>query len=158
MPISGVKFAGPPITPGDIEQLEKAINVEFPAAYREFLLKYNGGRPTPEDAFGEGDSGSIMGEFYSVKHDKQANTIAHQRHAFDERIPADLLPIAVDMGGNQVCIGTAPDNRGKIYFWSMVDEPRPEDEDKRANIRLLADDFVSFLDTFCEEVDDEDDD
>ena len=157
MPISGVKFTGPPITIEDIAQLEKTLTVKLPGAYRDFLLQYNGGRPTPEDTFGVGNSGSLMSVFYAVKEDDPSHTIAHQRFVYEERIPSDLLPIAVDMGGSQVCMGIAPANYGQIFFWAIYDEPRPEDKDQHANIWKLADDFASFLETFREEIDDDDD-
>ena len=155
MPISGFLYEGPSITVEDIHELETALSVEFPQAYRDLLLRCNGGRPVPEDTFGEGSSGSLMSRFYAVKHERESLTIAHKRKSFEGRIPDDLLPIAMDMGGSQVCMGIRPQNHGQIYFWANYDEPRPGDA-PRSNISLLADDFVQFLDTFREEIDDDD--
>lgn len=150
MPISGVEYGGPPITTADVDRLEKTMRVQFPASYREFLVTHNGGRPEPEEVFGDLESGSMMNLFYSVSHDNISATLAQQQLAFQDRIPDDLLPIGADMGGSQVCMGIGPDNHGKIYFWS-VDDERPSSKRTRRNIWLLADDFASFVETFHED-------
>lgn len=33
-------FAGPPATPKQVEDFERALHIEFPASYREFLLNF----------------------------------------------------------------------------------------------------------------------
>ena len=149
MPISGFDFEGPPITEADIDELEQSLGVELPASYRAFLLRHNGGRPTPEDVFGDDHSGSVLNHLFAVKDDEDIySTIAHQRFAFEDRIPPDLLPIGIDAGGNRVCMGITPKNHGKIYLWVMDDEAGPGRKPWRRNIRLIADDFDEFLATF----------
>ena len=38
---------GPPLSDADVEALEQQIGLRLPAVYKAFLLKYNGGRPSP---------------------------------------------------------------------------------------------------------------
>lgn len=37
-----------PITDLDIKRLERKIKLNLPEAYKAFLMKHNGGRPTPK--------------------------------------------------------------------------------------------------------------
>ena len=69
MPISAFEDSGPPIEEREIAELEHTLGVTLPPDYRTFLLRTNGGRPVPEDAFGDDDTGSIMAMFHAVKHD-----------------------------------------------------------------------------------------
>jgi cell wall assembly regulator SMI1 len=149
MPISGFDFEGPPINESDLDELERTLGVALPASYRAFLLRHNGGRPTPEDIFGDDHFGSMLNLFLSVKNDEDVyHTIAHLRFAFEGRVPADLLPIGVDAGGSLVCMGITPENYGKIYFWAMDDEAGPGRKPWRRNIWPVADNFDEFLATF----------
>jgi len=150
MPISGFEDSGPPIEEKDVAELERKLGVTLPPDYRAFLLRTNGGRPTPEDAFGDEEFGSILDMFYAVKHEEPYSTICHQQRASRNRIPEDLLPIGYDAGSNEVCIGIGPDNYGKVYFWSMDDEEDLEEGEKPdyRNVYLLTETFDEFLDTF----------
>lgn len=38
---------GAPLTAEELEKFEAHLQVQLPADYRQFLLKYNGGRPEP---------------------------------------------------------------------------------------------------------------
>jgi len=159
MPISGFEYSGPPIGENDIDELEQKLGVTLPPDYRAFLLRTNGGRPVPEDAFGDEDTGSMMNMFYAVKHERISFTIAQEKRAFRSRIPEDLLPIGDDAGGSQICIGIGPDNYGKVYFWRMYDEEDLDEGEKPdyRNVHLVSETFSEFLDTFREYEDDEDD-
>jgi hypothetical protein len=149
MHISGFLFEGPPITEADIDELEQSLGVALPTSYRAFLLRHNGGRPIPENIFGDDRSGSMLNHFFSVKDDEDVySTIVVQRDMFKDRIPFDLLPIGIDAGGSRVCMGITPENYGKIYFWAMYDEAGPGRKPWRRNIRLVANDFDEFLATF----------
>jgi len=154
MPISNFKFRGPPIDDDDLRALENHLGVALPPPYRAFLLRVNGGRPSPEDVFesclGPG-KGSMLRLFFYVRHpDRQTRTIAHQRFAFEKRIPDDLLPIGVDAGGSIIGIGIGSENYGKVYFWKLYDEIDLEEGEKPGyyNVYLLAEDFDQFLDSF----------
>lgn len=39
--------AGPPPSPAELDAIERQLRVQLPADYRTFLLKHNGGTPTP---------------------------------------------------------------------------------------------------------------
>jgi len=150
MPITRFRNSGPPIEEKDIVELEHKLGVTLPADYRAFLLRTNGGRPTPEESFGDEEFGSMMAMFYAAKHEDITVNIAQEQYAFNERIPEDLLPIGEDRGGSQICIGIGQGNFGKVYFWSMDDEEDLEEGEKPdyRNVYLLTNTCDEFRDTF----------
>jgi hypothetical protein len=76
---------------------------------------------------------------------------------YDERVPADLIPIADDAFGNNICIGWKGEREGKIYFWDHEDELDENGDfvqDYR-NVFLVANNLQEFLDNLIthEEID-----
>src|SRR5262249_50798587 len=70
----------------------------------------------------------------------------------ETRIPAALLWIMRDPGGNAACLGLTGPHRGKVYRW-VHDEPPAEDIrdgeiETAANIWPLAGSFADFLQGF----------
>jgi hypothetical protein len=43
--------------------------------------------------------------------------IVENARAFEDRLPADLLPVAQDPGGNLICIGVNGPRAGHVLFW-----------------------------------------
>ncbi len=152
MPISNFRDSGPPIDVQAISRLEDHLGFELPADYRAFLLRTNGGRPYPEDTFNDEQGtlakGSTMSEFLSVEHEDITSTIAQERLAFEDRVPADLLPIGFDMGGSLVCIGIGPENYGQVFFWAMEDEVDKGETPDYRNVWRLARTFDEFIEGF----------
>jgi hypothetical protein len=66
--------------------------------------------------------------------------VAHYRG----RIPAWLLPIAADEGGNAICVGLRGEGRGRIYFWDH--EREGEGEDPEMAVTAIAPSFSVFCD------------
>lgn len=60
--------------------------------------------------------------------------------------PKNLLPIADDPGGNQICISLADKTFGQVYFWAHDEgEPvDPDQADQHPSVYYLAPDFVGF--------------
>lgn len=131
-----------------IERLEHDLGVALPADYRAFLLRTNGGVPYPEDAYRHERYSSILSKFYSVEHERVSFTIAQKRLQLEDRMPTDLLAIANDLGGSQICLGIGDDNRGKVYLWMRADEVRPGRKPDYSNVGLIADTFDEFLSLF----------
>jgi hypothetical protein len=53
-----IDSCGPRVEPTDIEALEAELDAKLPSAYREFLLTYNGGTPTPSTVDVPGAAGT----------------------------------------------------------------------------------------------------
>src|SRR5438045_2278196 len=92
----------PAVGPDEVSQLEQQLGITLPADYREFLLTTNGGRPKPNvfpiQENSSGDRG-IIHQLYGIVAGNH-NNLADVAARFRERVPAELLPIGRDPGGN----------------------------------------------------------
>jgi hypothetical protein len=59
------------------------------------------------------------------------------RDRFLDVLPRDVLAIASDPGGNQICLGLNADLAGRIFFW--------DHEDVSRRLREIAPSFQNFL-------------
>ncbi len=135
-----------PISEKDIVELESIYKIQLPINYRNFLIKYNGGRPEPDCFnFKDGTSGSDINMFFGLCKDYNYNLTA-QIEIFKDRIPYSLFSIAEDSGGNIICIGIKGEYLGKIYFWDHELEADVGEVPDFSNITLIADSFQEFLD------------
>ena len=133
-----------PATADAIATFERTCGQALPPDYRDFLQRYNGGRPTPnafEIGGGLGDGG--VRSFYGL-HDGDYSLAA----AFTStrgRMPQHLLPIAEDDCGNRICLSLAEHDCGAVFFWdheTEADESEPADD---RNLYRVASSFTAFL-------------
>lgn len=156
------KFA--PMPEDEVVGLERSLGTRLPESYRRFLLTH--GRcgfeagtyftslePMQPD-FEDTNEGEIM-SFLGAR-SEDGSGIAFSIDTFRDRMPETIIPIGYDMMGNQICIGIAGPERGKIYFWDHEDEwdegdytseglPVPPDI-KFQNVHLIAHSFEEFFD------------
>src|ERR1700732_179109 len=117
-----------PLRREDITRVERELGVVFPEDYRQFLLRYNGGRPKPdlfriEAAGPEWDD--IMNWFYCI--DKgDLHDLAKKNETFRGRMPREMLAIGNDPLGNQICLAVKGPKKGSVYFWDHENEA-PDD-------------------------------
>jgi cell wall assembly regulator SMI1 len=142
-----VRESEQPLQLHDLEAAEKRLGLTFPEEYRAFLLKHNGGRPTPREFnFLDPDgvpSNSLINFFLAIYDGTIDNLeISYRTFTLKERMPANIVPIANDPFGNQICISVAGEDIGKVYFWDHEREP---DEPSYENLSLIADSFNEFL-------------
>ena len=149
MSITFSKCKGP-LPPERLAQAEATMGVTFPAPYREFMLEHNGGEPSKRDfvfaeATGPYTDGRLR-KFYPIE-DAAALSLEWKHKLFcgsePPRIPRDMIPIAGDSFGNQICIGISGPRCGQIYFWDH--EKEDADEPTYGNMHLLARSFSEFL-------------
>jgi len=139
-----------PLSPEQLAQAEKAMGVTLPAGYREFMLEHNGGEPSRGDfvfaeATGPYTDGDIR-KFYPI--DGSAVLSLEWEHKLycggkQPRMPRDMMPIAGDSFGNQICIGVSGPRCGHVYFWDH--EKEDHDEPTYRNMHLIARSFSEFL-------------
>jgi hypothetical protein len=135
----------------EIAQFEARRGVLLPPDYKQFLLNSNGGYPTPnvfEVPEWHGHGNSVM-SFYGIHDGPKVKRLDWACEVYDERIPADLIPIAYDANGNAICIGWKGEREGKIYFWDHEDELDEDGlfvQDYR-NVYLVANSLQEFLDS-----------
>ncbi|MBK9262343.1 MAG: SMI1/KNR4 family protein [Polyangiaceae bacterium] len=132
----------------EIEQFEKRRGIALPQEYKRFLLKSNGGRPVPDtfDVPGWAHDGSVIHHFHGI-HWGEYYKLDEECEAYQDRIPADLLPIAADVFGNAICLGWKGKRRGKIYFWDHEDELDENGLSRQdySNVFLVANSLEEFL-------------
>lgn len=162
-PTMMIRVSSEPVaTQRDVAAFEKIIGATLPADYRQFLLEHNGGRPQRTDAQHEDAAFSVQWQgqpwaesrreallhgFYSLN-DKSALAwrIAEEGFIRQRRIPADLIPIGVDVAANQILLGLTGARRGQVFYWAKDFEPIDDyDEPVYENSGFIADSFAEFL-------------
>ncbi len=61
------------------------------------------------------------------------------------RMPAELLPIGHDPGGNLICLAYRGEQRGTIYYWDHEMEAEEGEPATWDNLYPLAKSFTEFL-------------
>ena len=129
-------------------EFEEKLGARLPEDFREYLLKYNGGLPEPNNFNIHNDCSSIHHmfgihdgpEYTSLKWNVEINTTA---------IPNLLMPFADDPFGNILCIGVKGDVKGEIFFW---DHEVCEDGNW-SDIVKISDSFTLFINSLFEYID-----
>ncbi len=127
----------PPASPELVARLEAQIGQALPSEYRNYLLAQDGGRLDNNDRhvntiFGLGEVPEWASMWRKVK-------------TYESRVPAWLLPVAYDDGGNLYAVSLRPEDFGSVWFWDHeeeADEGEPPSED---NIELVSKDWDGFL-------------
>ncbi|MEO3943985.1 SMI1/KNR4 family protein [Gorillibacterium sp. CAU 1737] len=122
-----------------LQEFEKRYGIDLPPSYRAFLLKFNGGYPTPSFFFISDEQGvGMVNIFYGIG--EMYDNLDKKMDLFDDLLEIGLFPIADDSGGNQICLGLTEGTSGQIFFW--IHDEDPED---MQNVHFLAYDFEGFL-------------
>jgi cell wall assembly regulator SMI1 len=138
----------PPITSKDIEKTETKLGIQFPAEYKAFLLRHNGGRPAKEwFPKPRNPSDGVLLHYFLAVTREETSSISEHAARFRDRIPAALLPIARTAGGNVICVGVATPHLGKVYLWDHEREEEVARGSKPSwnNVELLASSLGEFV-------------
>ena len=121
---------GSPLAPADLDEIEQRFGFKFPHVFREHYLSYNGGNPDKNRFVGENGryivhdflpiKGSPLGTLDTLETTIQCLKIDRQL------IPTQLVPFAVDPGGDYYCFSLRPDEVGAIYLFRMERYLQPE--------------------------------
>jgi hypothetical protein len=151
----------------DIKTLENDLNVKLPESYKNFLLQYNGGRPTPEcypiertEEVYIGNFGGIQFLYWidgpedATEKTKRCYNIRNNYENSRRRMPENFLPIACDDGGNHICLSLYGVDAGWIWYWDHEGEKIPPDWNydlpshvpDYSNCYKIAESFQEFID------------
>jgi hypothetical protein len=128
------------------DQLELALKCKLPHSYREFLKKYNGGRPAPS-AFrlvtkdGKHENSTVQC-FFAVYEGRTGNLL-RKFDLYKGRIPTGQLPIATDPFGNLILIPMLDLPDVPVYFWDHEKELTVKSTFD--NVSLIAESFEKFI-------------
>lgn len=129
MPLVKITKQASPVSPERIKQFEQENGFLLPDAYKNFLLRSNGGEPTPDRLIVPGWRGksTAVNRFFGLEEGGSYDLEA-SLHNVEDYVPSGFIPIAEDSGGNLLCLGTAGSQAGKVYFWdhedAQGDDPR----------------------------------
>ncbi|MBI1907146.1 MAG: SMI1/KNR4 family protein [Rhodocyclales bacterium] len=102
-----IENPGPRIDPIAVEALESKLQIIFPTSYKDFLLRHNGGIPSPYTIEIPGFPGSPtdVQVFFGIGRAVESSDLPWNFALIKERCPErQLVPIACDSGGNLFCI------------------------------------------------------
>lgn len=143
-----------PLVEADIAAAERELGVAFPADYRAFMARFNGGSPEP-DAFdiqwrpgqppAEEWTASTMSWFYWITEEQGNSLVRMNKVRFARRLPKGTLTVASDAGGNQILLALSGPHAGKVLFWVKDHEVERGDEPGYDNVGFLAEGFAEFV-------------
>jgi hypothetical protein len=163
--ITLLRHTEPPVPESELEAFEADLGARLPEDYRQFLLRVNGGSIPEWSRYrykGLSPDGrtryAVVSEVGGLRAESDYSLRAHRQiylatpgpqPELETKIPAALLWIMGDLGGNAACLGLTGPHRGKVYRW-VHDEPPAEDVwdgkvETAANIWALAGSFADFL-------------
>lgn len=126
----------PPISDGELNELETHLGFSLPKDLRLHYLHSNGGRPVP-NLFPKGDEYFSIHEFLPIKYGMQGTRFEDTYSDLvqdNELFPKNLIPIASDSGGDYFCYSVEPRKFGAICFYQSDYYDDPE----RAVVYLAA--------------------
>lgn len=136
-----------------LQLFEDKIGAELPDDYRKFLIKHNGGKPTPSDFNIQKQGDDSIHHFYGL-HDGPSHTKLDDTYdVYFGRVPNSMIPIADDPTGNAICIGIKQKYKGQVLFWDHELEGNLLNLILSKNITVLSNSFNEFVCSLFEWVD-----
>jgi SMI1-KNR4 cell-wall len=117
-----IRDCGPQINARHIADVEAAIGRELPASYKAFLLKENGGLPTPDTVDIEAAPGSPtdVQVFFGIGRDVKSSDLSWNMDLVRKRWPnLRLLPVACDSGGGLFCLDLFEEFTGGVMYCEL---------------------------------------
>lgn len=142
------------LTPEDIKKLELEYHINLPDDYKNFLLMHNGGQSIKDccpliEYIGDNEQTGTDTDinYFAGIHNNYYHRLIPHYHAMQGRIPQELLPIAENSGGDEICLCIDGSNYGKVYFWAHEGEALAfgYKEPWYDNIYLVANSFKEFI-------------
>lgn len=118
------------LSEAELAALEYALGEPLSEDYREFLKDYGGYSIGRFNFYGfMPDEALDLLDFHELYHQRDV-------------MPAELVPIGVDLGGNHLCIAISGNNKGSIYFWRLQEATVPASYD---NTDFVSSSFAAML-------------
>jgi hypothetical protein len=138
-----------PLSESELDSVERELGVQFPHAYRTFLLEQNGGRPVDDWVLDTPVSHSIGGvlpsDFFSVARSGLYDMSSMLDSYGLDWLAAGLLPVAEDGGGNLICLSVRGDDEGTVYFWDHELGPHEAGLPSPRSLTAVSENFEAFV-------------
>lgn len=128
-----------------VEVFESFVGYKLPKEYAEHLKKNVGETPNPSSFEVPGEGDTSVQYFFPLISKNKTDTIAYKLKNYAGRVPAEMLPIGTDPGGNLILLSVAGPKRGAVFFWDHELEADDEEQPYYDNIKQVADSFPGFL-------------
>ena len=118
-----------------VAEFERENGLGFPAQYRAFMLRYNGGE-TPKTKLRFGRKSYVLRALFGIDAEQYPLGRCYTRNTSDECIGRGFLPVGADVFGNYFAIGIDEEKYGRMYFL---------DHERNFVGALLCDSFGEFI-------------
>lgn len=129
-----------------LEAFEKQLKIRLPEEYREFLVKYNGGKLEKNMlTINESEEDTIIHNVYALVDNPPYVSLEEKYKIFNTnefKFSNEYLAIMNDSMGNQILLKLQEPNLGTIYFW---------DHESDDNFIKVSNNFYEFIDSLEEE-------
>ena len=134
----------------EIARAETILRVVLPAAYKNFLRLHNGGRPHPDSFPIENEQIRTQGkiDFFLCVKDGNLYNLTTWVNRYKTRVPKELIPVAIDPGGNLICLGVKGQYMEEVFFWDHENEAPEGEQAWFKNLYLVANSFDEFINRF----------
>ncbi|WP_171645661.1 SMI1/KNR4 family protein [Paenibacillus phytorum] len=135
-----------PISLENIQEVEKRYAFKLPNDYKDFLLKYNGGNPSPNVMFTT-KNGILTSYLISVLplFDWEVPSLVSNFLFFNKerKLLANIITIGHDPLRNLVCISVAGNDSGFVYYWDFMNDDC--DKPSYNHLVLITESFSKFI-------------
>ena len=133
-----------PLNEADIKNIEAKLDLSLPLEYQEFLLKNNGGKPSPDAVKYEGEYFDFVSCFYGARFNTYSDDIFRNREEYKEYILPHYLAIGDSPGGDIYCLSLKEQDYGAVYYWDH-ELANYDGEPWEENMVKLANSLTEFL-------------
>ena len=119
--------SGPQVSQQTVLAFEQTLCAPLPDDYRDFLMKTNGGLPTPHviDVGGDPTMTTDVQVFFRIGGSVKSSELQWNREVLADRLDEHLLPIACDSGGYLFCLVLSGTSRGAVVLWDTAQRSWP---------------------------------
>lgn len=134
----------------EFSRAASTLGTALPGAYIDFLTRHNGGRPQPDSfpmEFNGRETLGIVDVFFCLREGDSLDILAWAAR-YHSRLPKNMIAIALDPGGNLICMSLVGKDEGRIYFWDHENEATEGESPWLKNLTLISNDLEEFLSSF----------
>jgi hypothetical protein len=139
-----ISTPGPAVSLDVVKGFELRNSISLPNEYRQFLLKTNGGWPSHIRFEVPGWPGKWAPLQYFFHLEDEKYSLEYWFEFLKDDLPEGMIAIAVDLGGNFICLDTVAPYEGEVYYWDSSQDYGLTDEDD--TMFLVGETFDDFLD------------
>lgn len=132
-----------------VDTLSEELKVDLPEDYRQFLVEYNGGKPTDRyltfssSEILTDDSELVLGVMFGIDVDRSDSLYFWSDEHGDELPDSSIIIGREDNSGFLVLVNTE-DDKG-VYFWDNTHALDGSSHD--LNVYKISDSFTGFIDS-----------